>query len=184
MSRLGKKPVPIPAGVEVSCQGGILKVKGPKGELAIPVKGSIAVNVDAQAKAAQVVRSGNARQERAFHGLYRSLLAGMVTGVTRGYSKELDIVGTGYRAAMDGATLVLNIGLSNPVRIPVPPGLTVACPTQTQVVISGIDKQKVGALAAELRLIHPPDPYHGKGLRYRDEVVRKLTGKTFGSTAT
>jgi large subunit ribosomal protein L6 len=85
---------------------------------------------------------------------------------------------------MEGATLVLNIGLSNPVRLPVPQGLTVSCPTQTQVLVSGIDKQKVGAFAAELRLIHPPDPYHGKGLRYRDEVVRKLTGKTFGSTAT
>jgi len=184
MSRLGNKPVPIPAGVDVSIQSGAIKVKGPKGEMLLPLKGSISVKVDGQAKMAQVVRGGNARQERAFHGLYRSLLAGMITGVSQGYSKELDIVGTGYRAAMEGSVLVLNIGLSNPVRFQVPKGLTVTCPSQTQVVIAGVDKQLVGAFAAEVRLVHPPDPYHGKGLRYRDEAVRKLTGKTFGSTAT
>jgi large subunit ribosomal protein L6 len=184
MSRLGNKPVPIPAGVDVSCQGGVVKVKGPKGELTLPLKGSITVQVDGQTKAAQVVRASNARQERAYHGLFRSLLAGMVIGVTQGYTKELLIVGTGYRAAMEGSTLVLNVGLSNPVRFPVPKGLTVTCPSQTQIVFTGIDKQLVGAFAAEVRLVHTPDPYHGKGLRYRDEVVRKLTGKTFGSTAT
>lgn len=184
MSRLGNKPVSIPAGVEVSSQGGMVKVKGPKGELTLPLKGGISVKVDAAAKVAQVTRGNNARQERAYHGLFRSLLAGMVEGVTKGYTKELDIVGTGYRAAMEGTTLVLNIGLSNPVRMPAPKGLTVTCPSQTQVVVTGIDKQLVGAYAAEVRLVHPPDPYHGKGLRYRGEVVRKLTGKTFGSTAT
>jgi large subunit ribosomal protein L6 len=184
MSRLGNKPVPIPAGVEVSCQGGAVKVKGPKGEMSLPLKGSISVQVDGQTKMAQVVRSSNARQERAYHGLFRSLLAGMITGVAQGYNKELQIVGTGYRATMEGSTLVLVIGLSNPAKFPVPKGLTVTCPTQTQVIIAGVDKQMVGAFAAEVRLVHPPDPYHGKGLRYRDEVVRKLTGKTFGSTAT
>ncbi|HOX07680.1 MAG TPA: 50S ribosomal protein L6 [Planctomycetota bacterium] len=184
MSRLGNKPVALPAGVDVSCQGGTIKVKGPKGEMTLPLKGSISVKVDGQAKVAQVVRSSNARQERAYHGLFRSLLAGMVTGVTQGYSKELQIVGTGYRAAMEGSVLVLNVGLSNPVRFQVPKGLNVTCPSQTQIIIAGVDKQLVGAFAAEVRLTHPPDPYHGKGLRYRDEVVRKLTGKTFGSTAT
>ena len=184
MSRLGNKPVAIPPGVDVSFQDRRLKVKGPKGELALEVKGSIAVQVEGEPRMAKVVRSGAARQERAFHGLYRSLLAGMIAGVTRGYTKELDIVGTGFRAAIEGNELVMSLGLSHPVRLSVPAGLTVTCPTQTQIVISGIDKQLVGAFAAEVRLVHPPDPYHGKGLRYRGEVVRKLTGKTFGSTAT
>ena len=184
MSRLGNKPVPVPAGVEVSFQDRQLKVKGPKGELALEVKGSIAVKVEGEPPMAKVVRSGAARQERAFHGLYRSLLAGMIAGVTRGYTKELDIVGTGFRAATEGNELVMSLGLSHPVRLGIPAGLTVTCPSPTQVVIAGINKQLVGAFAAEVRQVHPPDPYHGKGLRYRGEAVRKLAGKTFGSTAT
>jgi large subunit ribosomal protein L6 len=184
MSRLGNKPVSLPAGVDVSFQSRTLKVKGPKGELSIPVRGGIAFKVEPEAKQVRVTRGSDTRQERAFHGLYRSLLAGMVTGVVLGYTKELDIVGTGYRALVEGGVLVLSIGMSHPVRMPIPAGLTVTCSSPTQVVITGTDKQKVGAFAADARRKHPPDPYHGKGVRYRNEVVRKLAGKTFGSTAT
>jgi large subunit ribosomal protein L6 len=184
MSRLGNKPVALPDGVEVSFQNRVLSVKGPKGDMSIPVKGTIDFKVESSPKQVRTLRASSERQERAFHGLYRSLLAGMVLGVTKGYTKELDIVGTGYRATVEGGVLVLQVGLSHPVKIAAPAGVTVTCPSQTQIVITGVDKQKVGKLAAEVRLVHPPDPYHGKGVRYRNEVVRKLAGKTFGSTAT
>lgn len=184
MSRLGNKPVALPDGVEVSFKDRVLRVKGPKGDMSIPVKGAIDFKLENEPKQVRILRSSTERQERAYHGLYRSLLAGMVVGVTKGYTRELDIVGTGYRAAVEGGVLVLQLGLSHPVRITPPAGVTVTCPSQTQVVITGADKQKVGKLAAEVRRVHPPDPYHGKGLRYRGEVVRKLAGKTFGSTAT
>jgi large subunit ribosomal protein L6 len=184
MSRLGKKPVGIPAGVEITFADGVMRVKGPKGELSQGLKGSISLEVDSEKKEAWVRRAGDTRQERAFHGLYRALLANMVEGVTKGYTKELDIVGTGYRASVEGDQLVMQVGFSQPARLSIPQGLTVTCPSQTQVVVSGIDKQKVGNFAAEARAVHPPDPYHQKGIRYRGEQVRKLTGKTFGSTAT
>jgi large subunit ribosomal protein L6 len=184
MSRLGRKPVEVPGGVEVSFAGRVLRVKGPKGELTQEVQGGVTVEVDAARKVALVKRSSDERQERAYHGLYRALLANMIAGVTKGYTKELDIVGTGYRASVEGGALVMAVGFSHPVRLPVPPGLTVTCPSQTQVTISGADRQKVGDFAAKARACHPPDPYHQKGIRYRAEQVRKLTGKTFGSTTT
>ncbi len=182
MSRLGKKPVVVPGGVEVSFAEGIMRVKGPKGELSQEVKGGISVAVDGEKKEAWVNRSGDDRQSKAFHGLYRALLGNMVDGVTKGYTKELDIVGTGYRASVEGGALVMQVGFSHPVRMEIPEGLNVTCPSQTQVVVNGIDKQQVGNFAAEARASHPPDPYHQKGIRYRGEYVRKLTGKTFGST--
>jgi large subunit ribosomal protein L6 len=184
MSRLGKKPVSVPDGVEVSFAEGLLRVKGPKGEMTQEVRGGVRVEVDAAKKEAWVHRSGEARQDRAYHGLYRALLGNMVEGVTKGYTKELDIVGTGYRASVEGGQLVMQVGYSHPVKLTIPEGLTVTCPSQTQVVVTGVDKQKVGNFAAMARASHPPDPYHQKGVRYRGEQVRKLTGKTFGSTAT
>ncbi len=184
MSRLGKKPVSVPEGVEVSFADRVLRVKGPKGEMTQEVKGRITVEPDAGKQEAWVRRGGESRQDKAYHGLYRALLANMIEGVTRGYTRELDIVGTGYRASLEGGALVMQIGFSHPVRMPIPEGLVVTCPSQTQIVVTGIDKQKVGNFAAEARAWHPPDPYHQKGIRYRGEVVRKLTGKTFGSTAT
>ncbi|MHC4916091.1 MAG: 50S ribosomal protein L6 [Planctomycetota bacterium] len=183
MSRLGKKPVAIPDGVEVSYSEGTLRVKGPKGEMTQEVKGNLTVEVDAAAKQVWVRREGNASQQKAFHGLYWALLRNMVEGVSKGYTKELDIVGTGYRASIEGGALVMQIGFSHPVKMVIPEGLVVTCPSQTQVVVSGVDKQKVGNFAATARSWHPPDPYHQKGIRYRGEQVRKLTGKTFGSTA-
>ncbi len=183
MSRLGKKPVAVADGVAVEFGDGLLRVKGPKGELTQEVKGGVTVEVDATKKEALVKRPDDGRQSRAFHGLYRALLMNMVQGVTKGYSKELDIVGTGYRASVEGGVLSMQVGFSHAVRMDIPEGLTVTCPTQTQVVVSGIDKQKVGNFAAEARAAHPPDPYHQKGIRFRGEYVRKLTGKSFGSTA-
>lgn len=184
MSRLGNIPVSLPAGVEVAAGGGKVTVKGPKGTLARDLGGGISVEVDAQARLARVRRSSDERQEKALHGLYRSLLAGMVQGVTKGFHKDLDIVGVGYRAAVEGGELALHVGFSQPRRLAIPEGLTVACPAPTQVHVEGIDKQKVGEFAARVRKTRPPDPYQGKGIRYRDEAVRKLAGKTFGSTAT
>jgi large subunit ribosomal protein L6 len=184
MSRLGKKPIAVPAGVEVSFSGGQLRVKGPKGEMTQELKGGISVEVKTEGKEAWVHRKGEAKQDRAFHGLYWSLLRNMVQGVSKGYTKELDIVGTGYRASVEGGALVMQVGFSHPVKMVIPEGLTVTCPSQTQVVVTGVDKQKVGNFAATARNWHPPDPYHQKGIRYRGEQVRKLTGKTFGSTAT
>jgi len=183
MSRLGKKPVAVPDGVEIAFADDVMRVKGPKGELTQDVKGGITVEVDAEKKEAWVHRGADTRQARAFHGLYRALLSNMVEGVTKGYTKELDIVGTGYRASVEGGVLVMQVGFSHPVRMEIPEGLLVQCPSQTQVTVSGIDKQKVGNFAAEARASHPPDPYHQKGIRFRGEYVRKLTGKTFGSTA-
>jgi large subunit ribosomal protein L6 len=183
MSRLGKKPVVIANGVEITFGDGLMRVKGPKGELTQEVKGGISVEVDAAKKQAMVNRADDGRQSRAFHGLYRALLINMVEGVTKGYTKELDIVGTGYRASVENGVLLMQVGFSHPVRMEIPDGLTVTCPTQTQVLVSGIDKQKVGNFAAEARASHPPDPYHQKGIRFRGEYVRKLTGKSFGSTA-
>jgi large subunit ribosomal protein L6 len=183
MSRLGKKPIVIPDGVDVSFADGVMRAKGPKGELSQGVRGPISVEVKAEAKEAWVKRSGNDKQSRAYHGLYRSLLANMIEGVSKGYTIELDIVGTGYRASIENGALVMQVGYSHPVVMKIPEGLNVTCPSQTQVVVQGADKQKVGNFAAEARASHPPDPYHQKGIRYRGEQVRKLTGKTFGSTA-
>jgi large subunit ribosomal protein L6 len=183
MSRLGKKPVVVPAGVEVAFDGGTMCVKGPKGEISQEVRGGISVEVDSQKREAWVRRGADDRQSRAYHGLYRALLGNMVEGVTKGFTREVDVVGTGYRASVEGGQLVLQVGFSHPVRLTIPEGLDVKCPSQTQVVVSGIDKQKVGNFAAEARAVHPPDPYHQKGMRMRGEYVRKLTGKQFGSTA-
>ncbi len=184
MSRIGKQPVSVPAGVDVSFADRVVRVKGPKGELSQELNGGITVEVDAQKKQALVRRVSDSSQQKAFHGLYRALLFNMVEGVTKGYSKNLDIVGTGYRATVEGGVLVMQIGFSHPVNMPIPEGLNVTCPSQTQIVVAGADKQKVGNFAAAARAWHPPDPYHQKGIRYRGEFVRKLTGKTFGSTAT
>lgn len=184
MSRIGKQPVSVPAGVEVSFADAVVRVKGPKGELSQELKGGLTVEIDAGKKEARVLRVSDDSQQKAFHGLYRSLLFNMVEGVTKGYSKDLDVVGTGYRVSVEGGVLVMQIGFSHPVKMPIPEGLTVTCPSQTQIVVAGADKQMVGNFAAEARGWHPPDPYHQKGIRYRGEFVRKLTGKTFGSTAT
>ena len=177
MSRIGKIPVSIPAGVTVSVDGPTLKVKGPKGELTRTLDGGVSAKVEGS----QVVlsRTGDEQSHRARHGLYRALLKSMVDGVSTGFEKRLEIVGVSYQAKLAGKTLTLNLGYCNPVVIEVPKGLTVECPQPTLVIIRGHDKQLVGQFAAEIRRNRPPEPYKGKGVRYVGEVVVQKAGKSF-----
>ena len=179
MSRVGKKLIPIPAGVNVGVQGNIVTVKGAKATLTQDVQPSIVVKVeDAQVA---VTRTTDLRRDRAFHGLYRQLIANMITGVTDGFTKELEIVGVGYRAQIQGSKLVLQIGFCHSVEMLVPTGLELQVPAPTQIVIQGADKQMVGEFAAQIRKIRPPEPYKGKGIRYAGEEVIRKAGKAFGS---
>ena len=180
MSRIGKQPVPIPAGVQVQDRGERrISVKGPKGELAIDLRPEVEVAIGD--KQLEVTRRQETREARAYHGLTRALLANMVQGVTKGYEKTLDIIGVGWNAAVQGREVVLNVGYSHPVRMPIPEGIQVVCPNPTNIVISGSDKQAVGQLAAAIRKSRPPEPYKGKGVRYKGEYVRQKAGKSFGS---
>ncbi len=183
MSRIGKKPVPIPAGVEVTVSDALVSVKGPKGTLQLRLTGAIKAEVDAQAKEVRVACGTMLRTDRAKHGLYRALMANMVVGVTKGYEKQLEIQGVGYRAILDGKRLQLFVGYNTkvPELFDIPDEVVVDCPSQTQIIITGIDKQLVGQVAAEIRSVRPPDVYQGKGIRYRGEQVRKLPGKTVGA---
>ncbi len=184
MSRIGKKPIPIPAGVEVKVAGSSIDVKGPKGSLSQEVTGGIKLEVDGTAKEVRVSRTSDLRTDRAKHGLYRALVANMVEGVTKGYAKTLEIQGVGYRAQLQGKRLNLFVGYNTktPEIYQIPEGVTVTCPTPTEINIVGIDKQLVGQVAASIRHIRPPDVYKGKGVRYKGEVVRKLPGKTVAAT--
>lgn len=175
MSRIGKIPVSIPAGVTVSVDGPTLKVKGPKGELTRTLEGGVSAKVEGS----QVVltRAGDEQAHRARHGLYRALLKSMVDGVSTGFEKRLEIVGVSYQAKLAGRTLTLNLGYCNPVVIEVPKGLTVECPQPTLVIIRGHDKQLVGQFAAELRSLRKPEPYKGKGVRYQGEQIKLKPGK-------
>ena len=179
MSRIGRKPITIPAGVTVTVDGNTVRVKGPKGELAQEIQPEMRVEV-AEGQIL-VHRPSDAKQHRAFHGLTRALVANMVTGVTEGFSKGLEIVGVGYRAEKKGKTLVLNVGYSHQVEYPEPEGITINTPNPTTVIVEGIDKQrKVGQVAAEIRAVRPPEPYKGKGIRYQGEYVRRKAGKAGG----
>ena len=178
MSRIGRKPITIPSGVTVSVDGSTVKVKGPKGELARTFDPSMKVRVEGSEMV--VERPSDEKRERALHGLTRALLANMVTGVTEGFKKTLEIVGVGYRAEKKGKDLVVSVGYSHPVKYPEPAGISLTTPAPTTIVIEGIDKQKVGQVAAELREFRPPEPYKGKGIRYQGEQVRRKAGKTAG----
>jgi large subunit ribosomal protein L6 len=179
MSRIGKLPVSILEGVEIKQADRTVKVKGPKGELALDVHPDITVVVD-EAEV-RVERPSDQKQHRALHGLTRALIANMVTGVTTGFTKTLEIVGVGYRADAKGKGITLSLGYSHSIEyIPVD-GVTLQCPNQTTVVVSGIDKQKVGQTAAEIRGFRPPEPYKGKGVRYQNEQIRRKAGKTASS---
>ncbi|NIP60690.1 MAG: 50S ribosomal protein L6 [Gemmatimonadetes bacterium] len=176
MSRIGKQPVEIPDGVQVSASGGRVTVKGPKGELDMEVHPDIAVAVeDGEVR---VSRPTEQARHKALHGLTRSLIANMVEGVTEGYERTLEIQGVGYRADTSGRGIRLNVGFSHPIQYDAPEGVTVECPDQTTIVVSGADKQLVGQTAAEIRSFRPPEPYKGKGIRYRGERVRRKAGKT------
>ena len=177
MSRIGRMPVAIPAGVEVKIEdGNLVTVKGPKGTLT--QKLSPLMTLKQEGAEVHVSRPNDEKENRALHGLTRALLHNMVVGVTEGYKKELDINGVGYRAAKEGKKLVLTIGYSHPVEVEEIDGITIDVPNPNHVVISGCDKQKVGQFAAELREKRPPEPYKGKGIKYTDEVIRRKVGKT------
>jgi len=175
MSRVGRKPIQVPAGVKVQVGEQALKVEGPKGRLETPVPPGISFSLTGSELACK--RSSDARQQRAFHGLARALAQNAVTGVSKGFSKELDIVGVGYRAAIEGKKLVLNLGFSHPVEYPIPQGIEVKVDKNTHLVVSGIDRQQVGQVAAEIRGFRKPEPYKQKGIRYTGEVLKKKAGK-------
>ena len=175
MSRIGKKPVPVPSGVTVTIDGNTVTVKGPKGELSRTFRPEMKIRQEGEELV--VERGSDAKEQRAFHGLTRALLANMVEGVTQGYRRTLDIIGVGYRAEKKGNTLVLSVGYSHQVQYPEPAGISITAPAPTSIVIEGIDKQKVGQVAAELRSVRPPEPYKGKGIRYTGENVRRKAGK-------
>ncbi len=175
MSRIGKRPVPMPAGVTATTEGRILSVKGPKGTLTLQMRDEIVYDIGDDGI---TVKPGNdTKQARAFWGMQRTLVQNLVTGVTEGFTKTLEITGVGYRAAMQGKNLRLQLGYSHDVNITVPEGLTVATPDPTTVVISGNDKQRVGQLAAEIRRWRKPEPYKGKGIKYRGEYIFRKEGK-------
>lgn len=176
MSRIGKLPIAIPAGVDVKVDGQLVTVKGPKGEMSRTVRPEVAVKVEDGHLL--VTRDSDVAQIRAYHGLTRALLANMVTGVSTGFERKLTIIGVGYRAAVQNNVLALNVGKSHPVELPAPEGVTIECPQPTQIVITGPDKEVLGGFAAKIRAQRPPEPYKGKGIRYEGEYVAKKAGKT------
>ena len=178
MSRIGKMSIALPQGVDVKCENSLITVKGPKGTLTREMKG--AIEFKTENGHLTLVAQNEEKETGALHGLYRALVAGMVKGVSEGYSKALEVKGVGWRAAMQGNKLVLNVGFSHPVEVTQPEGIKIECPTQTDIVVSGIDKVLVGQVAADLRAIRVPEPYHGYGIRDKGEHVEHKEGKTSG----
>ena len=177
MSRIGRAPITIPAGVDVTmAEGNVITVKGPKGTLERKLNPQISVEIENGV--INVKRPDDEKQSRSLHGLNRTMISNMITGVTQGFSKELEVNGVGYRAAKEGNNLVLNIGFSHQVTIPEENGITIDVPNPNKIVINGIDKQAVGQFAADVRKRRPPEPYKGKGIKYVDEVIRRKEGKT------
>ena len=182
MSRIGNKPIPLPKGVEVKQDGNAITVKGPKGSLVTPIVAGIGVKVEKNV--VSFTRTENEGKTRALHGLMRALVANNVTGVTEGFKKELDIVGVGYKAAVEGKKLVLSLGFSHPVNYAIPEGIKIAVDAKAnRMTIAGIDRQQVGQVAAEIRHLRRPDPYKQKGIRYVGERLKKKAGKA-GATGT
>ena len=175
MSRIGRMPVAIPAGVKVTLNGNVISVKGPKGELTQALHSDMAINVSD--KEITVTRPSEEKQHKALHGLTRTLIYNMIVGVTEGYSKQLEVNGVGFRAQKQGKEVVLNLGFSHDVIIPDIPGITIDVPNPNLLVVSGADKQQVGQVAAEIRSKRPPEPYLGKGIKYSDETIRRKSGK-------
>lgn len=179
MSRIGKAPISVPGGVDIQISGQAITVKGPKGQLSRELSELVSISQDGDTL--QVERVDDSREARAMHGLMRSLVANMVTGVTDGFRKELDIVGVGYRAAAKGSTgLELALGFSHPVNVTAPEGIEFVVPQPTRIEVHGIDKQLVGQVAADIRAWRKPEPYKGKGVKYQGEVVRRKAGKAGG----
>jgi large subunit ribosomal protein L6 len=180
MSRVGRKVIAIPKDVKVQVQERSIQVQGPKGKLESPVPPGISFSL--QGAELTCKRSGDDRQQRALHGLARALAQNAVKGVSEGFSKELDIVGVGYKAAVEGSKVVFALGFSHPVEFKIPEGIKIAVDKQTRVVVSGIDRQRVGQVAAEIRSLRKPDPYKQKGIRYVGEVLKKKAGKAAATT--
>ncbi|AMV28949.1 50S ribosomal protein L6 [Gemmata sp. SH-PL17] len=179
MSRIGKQPIAIPAGVKVAVTGGNVKVEGPKGKLEITAHPNMKVESDG--KVIKVTRPDDVRQNRALHGLTRALINNMVVGVTKGYEKKLKVEGVGFQVAAKGKGIELTVGYANRIVHNPPEGITVAVPDPTTIIVSGADKQRVGQFAAEIRASRKPEPYKGKGVRYDNEVVRRKEGKSFAA---
>ena len=177
MSRIGKQPIAVPSGVDVTINGQSVRVKGTMGELTIDIVGELTITQDGSEL--NVARANDERRNRSLHGLTRTLIANMITGVSQGFSKDLDIVGVGYRASAQGSNkLEILVGYSHPVIVDAPAGITFEVPTPTKISVKGFDKQLVGQVAADIRKIRKPEPYKGKGIRYTDEVVRRKAGKS------
>jgi len=175
VSRIGKQPIPVPAGVEVTIEGTDVTVKGPKGVLSQSFDPDMQITLEDGA--VLVRRPTDGRRHRSLHGLTRTLISNMVVGVSEGFRKDMEIVGVGYRAVLKGSDLDLSLGLSHPMVVPAPEGITFEVPAPTKISVIGIDKQRVGQVAAEIRAIRPPEPYKGKGIRYAGEYVRRKVGK-------
>ncbi|MBF4993875.1 MAG: 50S ribosomal protein L6 [Arthrobacter sp.] len=175
MSRIGRLPISVPAGVEIAIDGNTVTVKGSKGELSHVVPSPISVSMDENT--ITVARPNDERESRSLHGLTRTLISNMITGVTEGYKKDLEIVGTGYRVQAKGSDLEFALGYSHPVSVKAPEGITLTVTGPTKLTVSGIDKQQVGEVSANIRKLRKPDPYKGKGIRYAGEIVRRKVGK-------
>lgn len=179
MSRIGRMHIDVPAGVTVTFTDGVVKVKGPKGELSQKIADKN-INVEINGAVINVTRSSEAKETKSKHGLYRQLIANMVKGVVEPFTRTLQVSGVGYKVAVAGSKLTMNIGFSHPVEVVAPAGITLACPDANTITVTGIDKDLVGQTAANIRAKKPVEPYHGYGLRYNDEVVIRKEGKTAG----
>lgn len=180
MSRIGKKSIEIPKEVKVEIKDGTVYTEGPKGKLTLGLSDRITLEI--KDNQLFVKRATDAKQDRALHGLYRALIFNMIKGVTQGYSKELEIIGMGFKAQIQGNNLNMQLGFSHPVNLPIPEGIKIETPKPTQIVVRGIDKEKVGRIATEIRKIYPPEPYKGKGIRFQGEYVKKKVGKAQATT--
>jgi large subunit ribosomal protein L6 len=180
MSRIGKKPIEIPKDVKVEAKDGQVYVEGPKGKLSRSM--SYRIILEIKDNKVIVKRTGETKLDKSLHGLYRALIAGMIKGVTEGYKKDMEIVGVGFKAQVQSNSLNMQLGFSHPVNFPIPQGIKIETPKPNQIAISGIDKEKVGEIAAEIRAIYPPEPYKGKGIRFAGEYIKKKVGKAQATT--
>ncbi|MCM8795084.1 MAG: 50S ribosomal protein L6 [Candidatus Omnitrophica bacterium] len=180
MSRIGKKPLALPKDVKIEIKDNQVFIEGPKGKLSRRL--STAITVEIRDNQIFLKRNSDTKSAKALHGLYRALIANMLKGVTEGYTRELEIVGVGYKAQVQANTLNMQLGFSHPVNFPIPEGIKIETPKQTQIIIRGIDKEKVGEVAAEIRRICPPEPYKGKGIRYVGEYIKRKVGKAAQTT--
>ena len=181
MSRIGKKPIPVATGVKVSIAKGVVAVEGPKGKLSTSFRDAVSITMDDGSVV--VSRAQESRFARAYHGTARALIANMISGVSQGFQRNLEIVGVGYNAKVKGKAVEINIGFCHPVEVPIPAGIEVVCPAPTRIEIRGPDKQVVGEFAARIRRIRKPEPYKGKGIRYEGEHIVRKAGKAFGAGA-